>query len=81
MNGPTIESMDRDAARADDAHDKETFRQMDDERERRNREFIANTRLEARDALRHIIAMHDAHPETVMPSPLLAAIEAGRLVL
>ena len=34
MNGPTVESMDRDAQRADNAHDDNVARMLDEERER-----------------------------------------------
>lgn len=32
-------------------------------------------------ALAHIVAMADKYPEAALPTPLLAAIEAGRRVL
>ena len=44
----------------------------------RNQEFLQDTRLEARDAAAHVIAMWEAHPETVMPSTLIAALAALR---
>lgn len=46
-----------------------------------SRDFVEDTRLEARDALAHIVAMHDRYPDAMLPTPLLAAIEAGRKVL
>ncbi len=44
-------------------------------------EFLEDTRLEARDALAHIVAMADRYPEALLPTPLLAEIEAGRKVV
>ncbi len=43
--------------------------------------FLEDTRLEARDALEHIVAMADKYPEAMLPTPLLVAIEAGRRVV
>lgn len=36
---------------------------------------------ELRAAIAHIVAMADKYPEVMLPTPLLAAIEAGRKVL
>lgn len=33
------------------------------------------------DALAHIVAMADKYPDAMLPTPLMAAIEAGRRVL
>ncbi len=41
-------------------------------------EFLADMADDAREALRHIIAMLDKYPEALLPTPLLAAIESGR---
>lgn len=49
-----------------------------------NAQFVAETRLEARDALAHIVAMYDIalqDSRTTIPTPLHLAIEAGRKVL
>lgn len=46
-----------------------------------NREFVDTTRLEARDALRAIIAAYDKvleQPGTKIPTMLMCAIEIGR---
>ena len=44
-------------------------------------EFLQDMADEAREALRHIIAMLDKYPATMMPSPLLAAIVAARKIV
>ena len=44
-------------------------------------EFLENSRLEARDALCLIVETLDKHKETMLPTTLIAAIEAGRRVL
>ena len=46
-----------------------------------SREFMADTRLEARDALRTIIAARDLAPEVQIPTPLMCAIEAARRIV
>lgn len=60
------------------AHVAEPFRKT---LESFSREFVEDTRLEARDALRLIIATYDAAGAPPIPSPMLAAIEAARKVL
>ena len=42
------------------------------------REFVADSRLEARDHLRTILAAYAMAGEQPMPTPLVAAIEAAK---
>ncbi len=46
-----------------------------------NREFLQDSHLEARDALRTIIAAADLTPDAQIPTPLMCAIEAARKVV
>ena len=46
-----------------------------------NVEFLEDTRLEARDALALIVAARDLNPDALIPTPLMAAIEAARSIL
>ena len=44
-------------------------------------EFLEDSRLEARDHLRLIVETFEKHPETILPTPLLAAIVSAKEIL